>query len=97
MPFRKRVRKNGVPGLRILEREELLQMEPNLSDDVTCGLYAPTGGIVCPFHMTMAFAENAYTNGVSFFLNTKVTSIRKKRRQLHVRDHPHRHGYTGNL
>ena len=55
--------KNGVPGLRILEREELLQMEPNLSDDVTCGLYAPTGGIVCPFHMTMAFAENAYTNG----------------------------------
>ena len=46
-------------------------MEPNLSDDVTCGLYAPTGGIVCPFHMTMAFAENAYTNGVSFFLNTK--------------------------
>lgn len=70
--------KNGVPGLRILEREELLQMEPNLSDDVTCGLYAPTGGIVCPFHMTMAFAENAYTNGVSFFLNTKVTSIRKK-------------------
>lgn len=70
--------KNGVPGLRILEREELLQMEPNLSDDVTCGLYAPTGGIVCPFHMTMAFAENAYTNGVSFFLNTKVTSIQKK-------------------
>ena len=70
--------KNGVLGLRILEREELLQMEPNLSDDVTCGLYAPTGGIVCPFHMTMAFAENAYTNGVSFFLNTKVTSIQKK-------------------
>ena len=70
--------KNGVPGLRILERDELLQLEPNLSDDVTCGLYAPTGGIVCPFHMTMAFAENAYTNGVSFFLNTKVTSIQKK-------------------
>ena len=70
--------RNGVPGLRILERDELLQLEPNLSDDVTCGLYAPTGGIVCPFHMTMAFAENAYTNGVSFFLNTKVTSIQKK-------------------
>lgn len=69
--------KNGVPDLRIIEREELIKMEPNLSDDVTCALYAPTGGIVCPFHMTMAFAENAYTNGVSFFLNTKVTSIKK--------------------
>lgn len=70
-------KKNGVPDLRIVEREELLEMEPNLSDDVDCALYAPTGGIVCPFHMTMAFAENAYTNGVSFFLNTNVTSIRR--------------------
>lgn len=70
-------RKNGVPDLRIIEREELLSMEPNVSDDVECALYAPTGGIVCPFHMTMAFAENAYTNGVSFFLNTEVTSVRK--------------------
>lgn len=69
--------KNGVPGLRIVERDELLSMEPNLSDDVECALFAPTGGIVCPFHMTMAFAENAYTNGVTFFLNTNVTSITK--------------------
>ena len=66
---------NHVPGLRILEREELIKMEPNLSDDVTCALYAPTGGIVCPFHLTMAFAENAYDNGVSFYLNTEVTGI----------------------
>ncbi len=70
-------KKNGVPDLRILERDELMRLEPNLSDDVTCALYAPTGGIVCPFHMTMAFAENAFTNGVSFFLNTKITSISK--------------------
>ena len=68
---------NGVPGCRIIEREELIKMEPNLSDDVTCALYAPTGGIVCPFHMTMAFAESACMNGVSFFLNTKVTDIQK--------------------
>lgn len=70
--------KNGVPGLRILEREELIALEPNLSDDVTCALLAPTGGIVCPFHMTMAFAENAYTNGVAFFLNTNVTNLSKE-------------------
>ncbi len=68
---------NGVPDLKILECEELIKMEPNLSDDVTCALYAPTGGIVCPFHMTMAFAENACMNGVTFFLNTKVTDIQK--------------------
>ena len=69
---------NGVPGCRIVEREELLQMEPNVADDVICALYAPTGGIVCPFHMTMAFAENANVNGVLFFLNTEVKHIQKK-------------------
>lgn len=68
---------NGVPGLKIIERDELLQMEPNLADDVDCALYAPTGGVVCPFNMTIAFAENAYDNGVSFFLNTKVLDIKK--------------------
>ncbi len=68
---------NHVPGLRIVERDELLDMEPNISDDVTCALYAPTGGIVCPFHMTYAFAENACKNGVIFHLNTKVMHLHK--------------------
>lgn len=67
--------KNGVPGLRILEREELLAMEPNLAHDVAKALYAPTGGIVCPFLMTIAMAENACDNGVEFKLNTEVKDI----------------------
>ena len=50
---------NGVPGLRIVEKEELKQMEPNVSENAACALYAPTGGVVCPFNMTIAFAENA--------------------------------------
>ncbi len=69
--------KNGVPDLRILDRDELIAMEPNLADDVVKALYAPTGAIVCPFHLTMAFAENAADNGVEFFLNTEVKSIEK--------------------
>lgn len=68
---------NGVPGLRIIEEKELKEMEPNLADDVVCALYAPTGGIVCPFHLTMALAENACENGVEFFLNHAVTDIAK--------------------
>ena len=60
---------NGVPDLQILDREALIAMEPNLSDDVVCALFAPTGGSVCPFHMTMGYAENACSNGVEFFLN----------------------------
>ncbi len=77
-------KQNGVPGLRIIEREELIQMEPNLSDDVVAALFAPTGAIVCPFHLTMAFAENAFENGVEFFLNTEVTDIKKADGTYHI-------------
>ncbi len=69
--------KNGVKKLRILSREEVLEMEPNLSDQVQGALYAPTGGIVCPFNMTIALAENANVNGVEFKLETEVTGIEK--------------------
>lgn len=66
---------NGVKGLRILDRKELSEMEPNISDDAVAALYAPTGGIVCPFGMNIAFAENAYANGVEFRFDTEVTGI----------------------
>ncbi len=70
-------KKNDVPNLRILSREEALALEPNLSDAVYAALYVPTGGIVCPFHMTLAFGENAAENGVEFRLQTKVLEIQK--------------------
>ncbi|MGN0314174.1 MAG: NAD(P)/FAD-dependent oxidoreductase [Fusicatenibacter sp.] len=73
-----RGRKNGVKGLRILEREELLGMEANISDGAVAALYAPTGGIVCPFEMNLAYAENACTNGVEFRFSTRVKEIRKR-------------------
>ena len=66
---------NGVEGLRIVERDELLAMEPNISDDAVAALWAPTGGIVCPFGLTYAFAENAATNGVQFQFDTEVERI----------------------
>ncbi len=69
--------KNGVPSVRLVEGEELAELEPNLCGDVVKAFYAPTGGIVCPFHMTMAFAENAFENGVEFFLNTQVEKLER--------------------
>ena len=68
---------NGVPNLQILKKEDILAMEPNVSDDVYAALYAPTGGIVCPFHLNMALAENACANGVEFRFDTEVLDIQK--------------------
>ena len=68
---------NGVKDLKILTGDEARELEPALSDEVTAALYAPTGGIVCPFNLTIALAENAYVNGVGFKLNTEVLNIKK--------------------
>ena len=70
--------KNGVQKLQILSGEEARRLEPKLSQSVAAALYAPTGGIVCPFGLTIALAENAYVNGAEFYFNTEVTAIDKK-------------------
>lgn len=66
---------NGVKDLRILNREELRAMEPNISDDAYAALYAPTAGIVCPFNLNIAMAENACVNSVEFKFDTEVTGL----------------------
>lgn len=68
---------NGVEGLKIVDRDELLKMEPNIADDVVDALFVPTGGIVCPFNFNYALAENAADNGVEFKLSTKVEKVAK--------------------
>ena len=37
--------KNGVKGLKILNKEETLKMEPNINSEVKGALFAPTGGV----------------------------------------------------
>jgi glycerol-3-phosphate dehydrogenase len=68
---------NGVPGIGILDKKRLLELEPNLSEEVIGALYAPSGGIVSPYEMTIAYAENAYANGVEFKMNCEVVGIEK--------------------
>lgn len=66
---------NGVTGLRLLNREEAAAMEPNLAESVRYALYAPSSGIVCPFELTLALAENAKMNGADFYFDTEVSDI----------------------
>ena len=66
---------NGVKDLSIISGDEVRKMEPNTTDTVVAALYAPTGGIVCPFGLTIAMAENACDNGVEFRFLTAVESV----------------------
>ncbi len=69
--------KNGVEGLSVITGDEARELEPAISGEVVAALYAKTAGIVCPFGMTVAFAENAATNGVLFRFLTEVKDIKK--------------------
>jgi glycerol-3-phosphate dehydrogenase len=67
--------KNGVSGLSILNHKECLVVEPALSKNVVAGLFAKSAGVICPFTLTIALAENAFTNGVKFQFNETVVGI----------------------
>lgn len=68
---------NGVPGLRLLSKEETLEMEPNLDDSARGALYAPSSAIVNPWDYALAMAETAVRNGAELKLNAKVTGLQK--------------------
>lgn len=77
--LRQRGIENGVPDtMKIINREEALKLEPSLSDKVVAALTLPTGGIVCPYELTIALAENANMNGVEFKFNSEVKEIEKR-------------------
>ena len=76
--------KNGVPGLQILTKEQALAKEPNLSEQITSALYAPTGAIVSPWEFAIAMAENANQNGTAFFFDHPVTGIEKIEGGYHI-------------
>ena len=66
---------NGVDGVRVIYRDEILKLEPNIGDEVTVALHAPTGAIVCPYELCMASVGNAMDNGASLKTSFKVTKI----------------------
>lgn len=66
---------NGEPGLRLIEHEELRRAEPNLSPEAVAALVCPSAGIVDPFMLTIAAAENAVANGVEVALGAEVTGV----------------------
>lgn len=69
---------NGVPDLKILNREELKEAEPMISDEALCALYAPSAAIINPWEYGLAMAETAVRNGAEILLESEVTSIKKE-------------------
>ncbi|MHA2186349.1 MAG: NAD(P)/FAD-dependent oxidoreductase, partial [Promethearchaeota archaeon] len=74
---RKKGIEDGIKGLElILDKKEIKKMEPNITDDVVGVLHAPSAGLVSPYELTFALADNAANNGVKFFRNQEVIKIK---------------------
>ena len=73
-----RGRKNGVTGLGVIGHDEIMRREPNINPSCVAALLAETGGIVCPYALTIAYAENAASNGVEFFRNVQAQKIERE-------------------
>lgn len=65
----------GIPGVEVVRAKELFRREPNLAKDIKAALYFPNAGIVCPYGLTIALAENAVENGVQLSLDTAVLGM----------------------
>lgn len=76
--------KNGVEDLRILDKYESLEKEPNLSREVVASLWAPSAGIVGPWEVAQAAMENALDNGAKLHLSTEVKAVKRENKKILV-------------
>lgn len=66
---------DGISDTELISGEELKRREPNLSDSFQFAISNPSSGCVCPYGLTIAYAENAVQNGAQMALNTAVLSM----------------------
>lgn len=82
-----RGKKNGVDGIEVIGRERLREIEPNISENAKCALYAPTSAIICPYKLCIAAMGNAMDNGADLKLNFEVTDIKDNGEYFEIFSH----------
>ena len=75
--LKERSAQNGVE-VKLLNHDEVIAIEPNITKEVKGALLAPTCGIIDPFNLCVHAMENAMDNGVELKLNSAVSAINKK-------------------
>jgi len=66
---------NGVERLRIVQKDEVFKMEPNIHPSTIAALHSPDAGSLIPYEYAIALAENAVDNGVEIRIRREVESI----------------------
>jgi glycerol-3-phosphate dehydrogenase len=69
---------NPIDGIRFYSRKKLAKLQGSVASWQKGAMYLPSSGIVCPYQVTISLAENAYSNGVRFSLDTAVLGMQSK-------------------
>ncbi len=67
--------RKGVSGLESLSSGEVEEMEPKITENVYSGVLMPTMGVISPYELVIALAENAVQNGLDLMLDTEALEI----------------------
>ncbi|MEE8373946.1 MAG: FAD-dependent oxidoreductase [Dehalococcoidia bacterium] len=67
--------KHKDPAPKLLDREELDEIEPGLAPNIRKGVLILNTGIISAFDLVVAYAENALANGARLFPDTCVTGV----------------------
>ncbi|MAM42466.1 MAG: L-2-hydroxyglutarate oxidase [Thaumarchaeota archaeon] len=78
----KRGKKNNVPGIRIINKKELNEMEPFVNGKFA--LYSPMGAIVDAKKLVNSLASNVQNNGVEFIMNQRVKKIKNIKDEIEI-------------
>lgn len=70
-----RKKRDGISDTQLISGAELKRREPNFAEEFQFAISNPSSGCVCPYGLTIAYAENAVQNGARVALNTAVLSM----------------------
>lgn len=67
--------RDKIEDTKLISEKELKEVEPNLNEKFKFAIFNPSSGCVCPYGLTIAYAENAVMNGAQISLNTAVLGM----------------------
>ncbi|MEG0546716.1 MAG: NAD(P)/FAD-dependent oxidoreductase [Oscillospiraceae bacterium] len=70
-----RIHHDGISDTKIIDGKKLKEIEPSFNKDFKFAIANPSASCICPYGITIAYAENAVQNGVKVMLNTVVLSM----------------------
>ena len=74
----------GIKGEIITDIKIIKSMEPHITDNVHAVYHCPSAGLIWPFGLAIALAENARQNGVEILLESPVSNIKKSNGQFKI-------------